>query len=109
MLAVWAVLTAATAAAKDAEEAPAGTTTDAGTDTAPLLLLNATVTPPSGAAAFRLTEHPSVLEPVTIESLQVNPASAGATPSPLILIVAAPTGELLEIVTTPVNELTWSA
>jgi len=109
MLAVWELVTALIAAEKLADEAPAGTVTDAGTDTAALLLLNAMATPPLGAAAVRLTEHASASAPVTVASLHASPLNAGATPSPLILIVAEPCVELLEIVTIPLNELTWSA
>ena len=101
MLAVWELVTALIAAEKLADEAPAGTVTDAGTDTTALLLL--------GAAAVRLTEHASASAPVTVASLHASPLSTGATPSPLILIVAEPCVELLEIVTIPLNELTWSA
>jgi len=109
MLAVCAVPTAATAAEKLAEDAPAWIVTDAGTDTAALLLLNAIDTPPLGAAAFKVTEHAFVSAPMTVESLHVKPLKTGATPSPLMLIMAAPCVELLAIATVPVNKLTWSA
>lgn len=109
MLTVWALLTAVIAAEKLADNAPAGMMIDDGRETAALLLLSAIVTPPLGAAALRLTEHALASAPMTVASLHVRPLNAGATPSPLTLIVEDPCVELLEIVTVPLNELTWSA
>ena len=72
MLAVCAVLTAAMAAGKLVEDDPAGTATDAGTETAALLLLRTTVDPPLGAAYVNVTVHDTVPGPVIDWLTQVN-------------------------------------
>jgi hypothetical protein len=64
MLAVCVVLTAATVAENVAFDAPADTTTDPGTDSAPLLLLSAEVKPPPWAAELRVRVHVVVPAPV---------------------------------------------
>jgi hypothetical protein len=56
----------ATVAVKTAADAPDGTVTDDGTETAALLLLNDTVNPAPGAAEFKLTVHVSVPAPVML-------------------------------------------
>jgi len=64
IVAACVVLTAEAVAVNAALVAPAGTVTDAGTLTAELLLARATVNPPLGAAAVRLTVQASVPAPV---------------------------------------------
>jgi len=64
MLAVCVVLTAATVTGNVAFDAPPATTTDAGTDTAPLLLLSAAVKPPPWAAELSVSVHVVVPAPV---------------------------------------------
>jgi len=59
-VAVCAVVTAETAAEKEALVAPAGTRSVAGTTTAALLLDKPTVRPPDGAAAVSVTVQASV-------------------------------------------------
>lgn len=108
MLAVFELLTAAMVAANDAEEAPAGTVVEAGTEAAVSLLLNETRTPPVGAGALRLTTQLSVSAPVTTASLHDSPATPGATPLPPMLTVAVPAGASLKIVANPVKEPAWS-
>ena len=63
-VAVCAVLTAEMVAENCALVAPATTVTEPGTRTAVALLERATVTPPLGAAAFNVTVHVSLPEPV---------------------------------------------
>lgn len=77
-VAVWAEVTAATVAVKDAVDEPAATVTEAGTLTAELLLAKVTVNPPLGAAAVSATEHASVPDPVMDPVLQEREESAGA-------------------------------
>jgi hypothetical protein len=66
--AVCAVLTDDTVALNPALVAEAGTVTEAGTETALLLLARPTATPPVGAEPVRVTVHASVPAPV-IEAL----------------------------------------
>jgi hypothetical protein len=94
------VLTEATFAVNAAVVAPAGTVTEAGTVTAVLLLARLTLVPPASAELDKLTVHESASDPVMEELLQDTALTVGATPAPLILIVAA--GALLAIVTVPV-------
>jgi hypothetical protein len=63
-VAVCAVVTDDTVAANAALLAPAGISTEAGTTTAVLLLLNPTVVPPVGAAPLSDTVHASVPAPL---------------------------------------------
>ena len=62
-VAVCVVLTEVTFAVNEAEDAPEGTVTLAGTVTALLLLATATLSPVEGAAAFRDTVQDVLLEP----------------------------------------------
>ena len=78
-VAVWAVVTDATVAVKPALVAPAGTSTDAGTATALLLLLKPTLIPPAGAAALSDTLQPSFPDPVIELFAQLNPLTNGVT------------------------------
>jgi hypothetical protein len=85
-------VTAATVAAKPALVAPAATCTEAGTLTAPLLLVKFTVTPPLGAAALKVTVQLSDAAPVIVPVAHVNaigPGMLAATPMPLRLITIA--------------------
>jgi hypothetical protein len=106
-------LTDETVAVKLAPIAPAGTVTNAGTPTALLLLERPTLTPPVGAALLSVTVQTSEPDPV-IEALpQESALSGGGTvvvPDPLRLTtVEGLVEELLEIVSSPVKELAWSA
>lgn len=69
-VAVSAVVTAATVAVKPTVEALAGTVTEAGTVTAPLLLDKSTATPPLDAAPLSVTVQESVPDPLTVPLLQ---------------------------------------
>jgi hypothetical protein len=65
----------------------AGTDTEAGNVTATLSVARLTVTPPEGAAAFRVTVHVSVPAPVIDERLQESalnfvPAEVSVLPVP---------------------------
>jgi hypothetical protein len=97
-----------TVAVKIALVAFAGTVTDAGTITAESLLARLTAIPPAGAASVRLTVQASDPEPV-IEALvhETVPTVSVATPAAVMLTTMLPCDELLVIVSTPVNELTW--
>jgi hypothetical protein len=74
---VWAVLTEDTVAVKLAVVDPAATVTEAGTVTAELLLATLTANPPLGAAAFSVTEQPSVPAPVIDPLTQVSALNTG--------------------------------
>ena len=84
-VAVWAVVTDDTVAVNPTLVAPAGTVTEAGTTTAVLLLLTATVNPPDGAAAVRDTVHRSVPAPVIEPLEQLIALSAGVTAAPRLI------------------------
>lgn len=105
IVAVCVVLTADVVAVKAALVAPAATVTDAGTDTAELLLASVTASPPLGAAAVRATVHASDTAPVTDPLLHETPLSeACAAPVPLSAIVAVPPlAALLTSVTVPLS------
>jgi len=81
-VAACTVVTGETLAAKVALLAPAGTVTDAGTDTALSLLARATFRPPLAAVAFSVTVHVSLDAPVIDPFTQFSPVSVG-TPVPL--------------------------
>ena len=68
---VCAVVTAETAAVNEAVVAPEGTETEAGTETAALLLARLTANPVLGAAPFNETEHLSVPAPIMEELEQL--------------------------------------
>jgi hypothetical protein len=96
-----ATFTAETFAGKLALDAPAGTVTEAGTETAVLLLERLTANPPLAAAVFRLIVQVSVPAPVIDPLVHVNPVSTG-TPVPLKLTDAEdPAEELLLNVSAP--------
>ena len=99
-----AVVTAATLATKLAEVAVAGTETEAGTTTEPLLLASATLRPPEGADPESVTVQESARAPVIEVLPHVNALTVGATvePVPVRLTVAA--GALLEMASCPVME-----
>jgi hypothetical protein len=91
-------VTAETLAVKAALFAPAGTVTDAGTATAPLLLAKLTGRPPASAAAFSVTVQLSVPAPVIDPLVQASPLSTG-TPLPFRpMEVEDPVDELLVMV-----------
>lgn len=95
-----------TVAVNPALVALAGTVTVAGTDTSPLLLETATLSPPLGAAALRVTVQASVPAVVMVPLLQLNElnAAALAAPVPLRLITAEGlVEELLVMVSCPVT------
>ena len=100
------MVTAFTVAVNVADVAFAGTVTEVGTVTAALLLVRLTTCPPEGAGAPRLTVHASVPAP-EIELLAQETALIPDIPDPLIFTVMLPVEELLAIVRTPVNVLTW--
>jgi len=76
-VAVCVVVTADTVAANPALVAPAETSTEAGTTTAVLLLLNPTVVPPVGAAPLSETVHASVPAPLIEPFAHVTALSTG--------------------------------
>lgn len=76
-VAVCAVLTALTVAAKLALVAPAATVTDAGTVIAELLLLRLIANPPVGAAPLKATVQLSAPAPVIDPLAQLKPFSTG--------------------------------
>jgi hypothetical protein len=97
------VPTAETVATNPAVVDPAGTVTEAGTVTAPLLLARFTVNPPVAAVAFNVTVQLSVPAPVKDPLVQLRPLSTG-TPVPLRpTIVDVPLVELLVSVSCPVK------
>lgn len=71
MVAVWFVVTASVDTVKFALVWPAGTVTAAATVAAPLLLESATVKPPVGAAASRVTVPVLGEPPCTLVGLSV--------------------------------------
>ena len=87
-----AVVTDDTVAVNPALLALAGTTTVAGTVTAPLLLVRPTLRPPLPAAAVSVTVQASLPDPVIDALLQDNALSAAGTavPVPVRLITAVP-------------------
>ncbi len=92
MIAVCAVVTGATFAVNAALVAPAPTVMLAGTVTALLLLIRASVYPLFGAGSDRSTRHASCREPVMDVVAQDKPLTVGAVfvPVPLRLTVAVP-------------------
>jgi hypothetical protein len=75
--AVWVELTAATVAVTEALVEPAGTVTEAGRETAVLLLARVRARPPVGAAALRVTVH--AVEPAPVIELLEQDREAGVT------------------------------
>ena len=72
MTTAWLVLTAATEVVNTALLCPPVTVTLAGTVTVGLLLVNATVLPPAGAAPLSVTVQLDVPGPVTVPGVQLN-------------------------------------
>ena len=102
---VWAVVTEATLAVKDVDEAPPPTITLAGTVTELLPLESATLTPPVGAEPERLTEQESESEPVMDVVPHDTALTVGATAVPVPLTDTEGLEDaLLEIVNCPVDE-----
>lgn len=104
-VAVWAVVTADTVAVNPAVVDPAGTVTDPGTVTAPLLLDKLTASPPVPAAAESVTVQASLPEPVmeALAQLSVLSTPAVVCPVPLRLIAAVLGDELSVSVRVPVT------
>lgn len=105
-VAVWFEVTAETVAVNPAVVAPEGTLTEAGTLAEALLLASATVNPPEGAAAVKVTAQASVPAPVIDAFVQERVFSdpAGDWPVPVRLITAVPLVEaLLLMVREPVT------
>ena len=105
---VCVVLTVEAVAVNEALVAPAGTVTEAGTETELLLLASATASPPEPAAPDSETEHASVTDPVKELLLQVSPlraaATVGAAPVPeSATVVVLPAAALLVIVRVPLT------
>jgi hypothetical protein len=80
----WAELTAAAVAVKVAVLEPAVTDTDAGSDTALLLLDRLTLKPPVGAADERDTVQLSVPAPVKVEFLHERALKEVVGEAPLV-------------------------
>lgn len=99
-----AVVTAATLAAKVADTAVAGTETEAGTVTEPLLLARATLKPPEGADPESVTVQESESAPVMEVLPQDNAATVGVTVEPVPVRVTVAAGALLEIASCPAME-----
>jgi hypothetical protein len=86
-------------------DAPDATDTEAGTETAELLLARAMLVPPEGAAALNETEHAVVPAPVKVLVLHTSALrvdDAAEVPVPLRLTTAV--GAVLEIVNCPITE-----
>ena len=100
-----ALLTEATFAVKTALVAVAGTVTEVGRVTAPLVLARLTLSPPVGAEPDKVTLQESASVPV-IEVLPHDTAlTVGVTAVPVPVTLTAGVGALLEIVNCPVTEL----
>jgi hypothetical protein len=99
-----ALLTLATLAVKAALVAVAGTVTELGTVTVPLLLDRPTLTPPVGAEPDKLTVHESASAPVMDVLLQATALTVGITTVPVPLRLTVAVGALLDIVNCPVTE-----
>ena len=105
---VCVVVTAEAAAVNDAVVAPDGTVTDAGTESALLLLARATAIPPVPAALVSETEHASETAPVRELEAQVRAPRvaevAGAVPEPESATVVVLVAALLVRVSAPVTD-----
>jgi hypothetical protein len=82
---VWGLVTVEAVATKPAPVAPAAMLTDAGTETAELLLERFTVIPPLGAAVLRVTAQESVPDSGIVPMLHVRELIAGASINPIPL------------------------
>lgn len=101
-MAVWAVLTEATLAVKEALEVPDATATLAGTVTALLLLDRATLSV-AGAAELKDTVHEVDPEPVKVLVPHDRALTVGATAVPVPLRLTEALVVVLEIVNCPVT------
>jgi hypothetical protein len=99
-----AVVTAAIFAVNVAEVAVAGTLTEAGTVTEPLLLASATLTPPVGAEPESVTVHESDNSPVMDVLPHANPLTVGTVVDPVPLNVTVELAALLAMASCPVTE-----
>ena len=90
---------------KEADDAPAGTETLAGTVTAVLLLARATLMLPEGAAALRDTVQEVLPVPVNVVVPHVRALTAGVAEVPVPLRPTVAVGALLEIVNCPVADV----
>jgi hypothetical protein len=99
-----AVVTEATFAVNAALVAVAGTVTELGTVTAPLLLERLTLTPPVGAVPDRVTVHESAKAPVIEVLLQETALTVGAMAVPVPVRLTVAVGALLEMLSCPVTE-----
>ena len=84
--------------------APDATETLAGTFTALLLLVRATLVPLDGAAELSDTVHVVVLAPVNVLVPHDSPFTVDATEVPVPLRLTTAAGAVLEIATCPVTE-----
>jgi len=98
------VVTAATFAVNVAEFAVAGTVTEVGTVTEPLLLASATLTPPVGAEPESVTVHESAKAPVMDVLPQASPLTVGTLVEPVPLKLTAALDALLATASWPVTE-----
>jgi len=99
-----AVVTAATLAVNVAEVAVAGTVTELGTVTEPLLLARPTVTPPVGAEPESVTVHESARDPVMDVLPHASPLTVGTVVEPVPLRLTLAPGALLAIASWPVTD-----
>jgi hypothetical protein len=99
-----AVVTAATLAVNVAEVAVAGTVTELGTATEPLLLARATITPPVGAEPESATVHESASDPVMDVLPHASPLTVGTVVEPVPLRLTLALGALLAIASWPVTD-----
>lgn len=86
----WLVAIVPAVAVKLAELAPAATFTEAGTDSAPVLLERFTVVPPAGAAGFTETVHVDELPLVNDVGPQASPVTVGSWPVVEEIVIVPP-------------------
>ncbi|MFZ0745002.1 MAG: hypothetical protein WAM85_11385 [Terracidiphilus sp.] len=106
----WAEVTAETVALNTELLALAGTVTDAGTETAVLLLDRLTVSPVLPAGAVSVMVQASVPAPVKVPVAQEIALSVPGAAIPEAVMLTTAEGlveELLVMVSVPLNELTW--
>lgn len=95
MFTVCIELTAVAVAEKLAEVPPAATVTDAGTETAVLLLFRRIASPPAGAAALSEIVHGSVPAPLSDALVHVSELITGIPVPERLIAVVPPVEELL--------------
>jgi hypothetical protein len=100
-----ALVTEATFTVNDALVAAAGMVTEVGAETAALLMVSTTPTPPAGAGPDRVTVQESTIDPVIVVLLQEIALTVGITVAPVPLRLTVAVGALLEIVSCPVTAL----